>query len=233
MTQIQEIDRIARKKDNKSIFKPFVKLPEQRFSSFSHLLGAILSVLVTVLLPISARGDSVGVFLSLIFGFSNIILFLSSAMTHSQRETEDAHGIWLKFDKMGIFLLIAGTYSVVSYYSLIGAWRIGIISAQWIFAGLGSILILFEIPTPRWVTASIYLIQGWMIIFGIKQVFTSLGGVNFALMLAAGLAYSLGTIFYTTKKPKLWPGKFGPHDLWHVCVLTGALLFVILVWRIV
>jgi hemolysin III len=154
-------------------------------------------------------------------------------MTHSQRETEEAHGIWLKFDKVGIFFLIAGTYSVVSYYSLFGAWRIGIISAQWIFAMLGSILILFKISTPRWVTASIYLIQGWMIIIGIKNVFTSLGVANFALMLIAGLVYSLGTIFYITKKPKLWPGKFGPHDLWHVCVLTGAIIFAILVWRIV
>ncbi len=232
MTQIQETEKIQKKNKLLSILKPFVKLPEQRFSSFSHMMGMFVSVLFTILLPIQARGDPLGVLLCALYGISNVFLFFSSTMTHSQRKTEEAHGIWLKFDKVGIFTLIAGTYSVVSYYVLPGWWRIGIISAQWIFASLGAILILFEIPTPRWVTASIYLIQGWMIIFGISQVFTSLGGANFAIMMAAGLAYSIGTIFYVTKKPKLWPGKFGPHDLWHIFVLTGASLFAILVWRI-
>lgn len=233
MTQIQETEKLEKKSKLFSILKPFVKLPEQRFSTFSHMIGMILSVLITIILPIQASGDPLGGFLCVLYGLSNVFLFFSSTMTHSQRRIEEVHDFWNKLDKAGIFILIAGTYTVISYYSLSGAWRLGIISAQWVFAVLGTILILFEIPTPRWVTASIYLIQGWMIIFGIGQVFTTLGGVNFALMLTAGLSYSGGTIFYITKKPKLWPGKFGPHDLWHVCVLIGAILFAILAWRIV
>ena len=233
MTQIQETEKLEKKNKLLSILKPFVKLPEQRFSTFSHLLGMIISVFITITLPIEARGDSFGVILCVIYGLSNVFLFFSSTMTHSQRKTEEAHGIWLKLDKARIFTLIAGTYTVISYYNLSGAWRIGIISAQWVFAVLGTVLILFEIPTPRWITAGIYLIQGWMIIFAINQIFTAMGGINFAILMTAGLFYSIGTIFYATKKPKLWPGKFGPHDLWHVCVLMGAFLFVILVWRIV
>jgi hemolysin III len=233
MTQIPEFEILEKQNKIKRLFKPFVKLPDQRFSSFSHLMGVFISILITILLPINARGDPTGVLLSLIYGFTNIFLFVSSTMTHSQRKTEEANGIWLKFDKVGIFLLIAGTYTVISYYYLVGGWRLGIIIAQWAFATLGSILILFDISTPRWVTASIYLIQGWMIIFGMKRIFLAMGLANFSLMLMAGFAYSIGTIFYITKKPKLWPGKFGPHDLWHVCVLIGANLFFILTYRMV
>ncbi len=233
MTQIQKIERILEKKSHSSFLKPFVKLPDQQFSSFSHLIGVILSIVMSVLIPIRARGDLLGVFLCLLYGLSNVFLFLSSTMTHSQRESEIGQGIWLKFDKIGIYFLIAGTYSVLSYFYLTGAWRLGIIIAQWIFASLGTILTLFEFRVPRWITAGIYLIQGWMIIFGINLMFSAMQRTDFTLMLIAGIVYSGGAIFYVTKKPKLWPGKFGPHDLWHVCVLIGAILFFITVMRIV
>ena len=196
-------------------------------------MGVILSICMTIIIPIHARGDILGVFLCLLYGFSNIFLFLSSTLTHSQRKTEIGQGIWLKLDKIGIFFLIAGTYSVMSYYYLPTVWSLGMIIAQWVFVSLGTVLTLFDFKVPRWATASIYLIQGWMIILGINIMFSTMQTTDFTLMLAAGIAYSGGAIFYITKKPKLWPGKFGPHDLWHVCVLIGAILFFIAVIRIV
>ncbi|MBN2156715.1 MAG: hemolysin III family protein [Candidatus Lokiarchaeota archaeon] len=235
MSQSQELENLEKKKKTyfTKLLKPFVKLPTERFSAYSHLFGMILSIIGTILLAIRAIGDPTGMFLCFIYGFSNIFLFFSSTMTHSQRTTEDSHDIWTMLDKIAIYFLIAGTYTAVVYYYLTGAWRLGIIIAQWIFASIGSLLTILEIRTPRWITAGIYLVQGWMIIAVVNRIFSAMFWGDFLLIMIAGLSYSGGTIFYITKKPKLWPGKFGPHDLWHISVLIGATLFYFILWRAV
>jgi hemolysin III len=233
MTQLQEMEKLHNKK--KKVFNPFIKIPEERFSTYSHLIGAILSIIGTILIGIKARGDPWGIVLGVFYGFTNIFLFASSTMCHSQSVSEHDWDIWAKLDEIAIFFLIAGTYTPMLYLFLYQKgeinWFIGLLTAQWVFAFTGMILKLFEIQTPRWFTAGVYLVQGFMVFSGVHKIFIGWNWVDLFFMIMGGLAYSVGTIFYITKKPKLWPGIFGPHDLWHILVLIGASSFYIVIFR--
>ena len=233
MSQLIELEELEKKK--KKLFRPFIKDKGERFSTYSHLAGAGFFLIGTILLGIRARGDPWGVVLAVFYGFTNIFLFLSSTMCHSQNMGEHDWDIWAKLDEIAIFFLIAGTYTPMSYLFLFQkgeiSWFIGILSAQWVFALTGMTVKLFEIRTPRWFTATVYLIQGFMILAGIHKIFVGWNPVDLFFMILGALAYAGGTVFYITKKPKLWPGIFGPHDLWHIMVLIGAISFYIVVFR--
>jgi hemolysin III len=216
-----------------TLLKPFIKLSTEKFSTFSHLFGGILFIVGTFLLSIRTQGDAMKYAVCRIYGISNVFLFFSSALTHSQRTIEDGRTFWTIFDHIGIFILIAGTYTAIVYYYLEGAWRIGIVIAQWSFAVIGSIISLFDKKAPKWSIALIYLIQGWMVLLFIGQLHSTMSSMDFTLILIAGLSYTIGTIFYAKKKKnnKNFLGILKSHDIWHIFVLVGAILFYIVVWN--
>ena len=212
-------------------FLRFTKVPEERFNTASHFIGGIFMILGTILLIVRADGDRLNIVLSLIYGLSNTILFFSSTICHSQKLDEDQRSAWSTVDQIAIYLMIAGTYTPITVFYMTGNWLVGILLGQWIFAGFGIILKFIKPNSPRWITAGIYLIQGWMLIPAGKILFDIMPANLFGLIIAGGLFYSIGTIFYITKKPKLIPGVFGGHEIWHICVLLGALSFYIIVFQ--
>jgi hemolysin III len=209
----------------------FTKVPEERFNTASHFIGGILTILGTLLLVIRSNGDRVNIMLSIIYGVSNATLFFASAFCHSQKLYEDHRNRWSTLDQVAIYLMIAGTYTPITVFYLTGGWRLGILLAQWIFAGIGIILKLIKNSSPRWIIAGIYLIQGWMLIPIAKILLQTISPFNFSLIISGGFFYTVGVIFYVSKKPILKPGVFGSHELWHIFVLLGALSFYIIVYR--
>jgi hemolysin III len=208
------------------------KVPEERFNTLSHLFGGILSFIG--LLVLLYRAPDLPTFLvSTIYGVSNMILFFASGICHSQKLHEDQQTFWGKIDQIAIYLMIAGTYTPIVFLTLGTAWQIGLLIGQWSFAVIGIILKIGMPSTPRWIKAGIYLVQGWMILPAIKILFTTLPALLFFLIIGGGLFYSIGTVFYITKKPKLWPGIFGAHELWHVFVLLGAASFYMVVFSLI
>jgi hemolysin III len=75
---------------------------------------------------------------------------------------------------------------------------------------------------PKWLRLVLYLGMGWLAVIALRPLFASLGWQGVAWLLAGGLAYSVGTVFYATKWPKMWPGVFSSHELWHLFVLAGS-----------
>ena len=211
--------------------KSFIKRPEERFSVYSHLFGAILTAIGTIFLVIKSHGDPSKIFVSILYGTAVTILFLASTITHSLKESEDHIFFWTRIDQIAIFFMIAGTYTPISYIYLTGALRIGILVGQWTIVIAGLILKLTWINSPRWVTAGIYLLQGWMVVIPGYVIFMVMPRVDFILVVIAGFTYSIGALMYILRKPKLFPGIFGSHDLFHVCVLLGNALFYIVILR--
>ena len=214
-----------------SIQKKFIKRPEERFSVYSHLIGAILSIIGTIVLIIVNLGNPIKVIVSLIYGTAVTLLFFASAICHSLKTSEDHIFFWTRIDQIAIFFMIAGTYTPIAYVYLNGSWRIGILIGQWVIVGAGLILKLVWINSPRWITAGIYLLQGWMAIIPGYIIFLAMPRLDFILAVIAGFTYSIGALMYILRKPKLFPGVFGSHDLFHVCVLLGNALFYIVIFR--
>ncbi|MHA1647383.1 MAG: PAQR family membrane homeostasis protein TrhA [Promethearchaeota archaeon] len=210
-----------------------INLPSERFSAYSHLLGAILGLIGTVILIAKNLDHSNYIFIVLIYGFALINMFFSSFLYHSRKKQEDEESIFRKLDHCAIFIMIAGCYTPISYFAVPDPWRWIIIGSQWGLVAIGIIVKFIIINTKRWITTGVYLAQGWMAVLPIKFLWENLTLLMFLMLFLGGMAYSIGAVFYALKKPNPLPGKFGFHEIFHVFILIGATLHYILIYNVV
>lgn len=195
-------------------------LGEEVANGITHGIGVIFGIIsLVVLLILSIRnGNTVAIVAFSIYGACFILMYLSSTLYHSVTN-EKAKGILRVFDHSSIFLFIAGSYTPIALLTMTGYLRIGILVATWSIAILG---IVFKVLTYnkfdkyRAVSLIIYIGMGWLAVFTIKPIIemTSIG--FFMWILAGGLLYTLGTIFYGLKRIPY------NHAIWHVFVLTAS-----------
>jgi hemolysin III len=132
-------------------------------------------------------------------------------------------------DHSAIYLLIAGTYTPVCLAFFSGFWRFGLLAIVWGFAIVGIIVKMFIINAPRWVSAGIYLIMGWLAVFAIQQIITTMPAAAMFWLVAGGLFFTIGAVIYISKKMDFLPGIFGFHEVWHIFVILGCLSHFIMV----
>ncbi len=195
-------------------------------SSMTHFIGALLSVMATVLMFCT------GVFKYhlttellaslLIFGLSLVALYSASAYYHYIKTTPRREARFRKLDHAMIYVLIAGTYTPLCLYFMPQGHGIIFVAIIWAVALLGIIVKMCWMNAPRWFSTSIYLLLGWAIIFDIKAL-QGIPPFCLLLIVAGGIAYSVGAIFYILKKPNL-SAVFGFHELFHVFIMLGSFL---------
>lgn len=159
----------------------------------------------------------------LIYGISLVLMFSASAAYHLTNSSNQAISVFRKLDHTAIYLLIAGTYTPVCLLFFDGFWQIGLLLIVWIFAITGIIVKFFSINAPRWVTAGIYLVMGWLCVLAIGEIVRTMPQGSIIWLGLGGFFYSLGAVVYMTKKLDFKPGIFGFHEVWHVFVILGAL----------
>ena len=209
-----------KKKNEVEIVKKKYTLKEEIANSITHGLGVLFGIVsLVVLLMLSIRnGDTVAIIAFSIYGACFILMYLSSTLYHSITN-EKAKGILRVFDHSSIFLFIAGSYTPIALLTMTGNLRIGILVATWSIALLG---IIFKIVTYnkfdkfKVVSLIIYIAMGWLAVFTIKPIIemTSIG--FFMWILAGGLLYTFGTIFYSMKRIPY------NHAIWHMFVLAAS-----------
>ncbi len=204
--------------------------PEEQFSCYSHLAGAVAAAVGTVVLALSATGTTY-VAIALIYGTAATFMFSSSALYHGFKRTEDSQTLLRRLDHLAIFVMIAGSYTPVCWIHLQGAWRWSILGTQWGLVLLGLVLKILFIGTPRWVTAAIYVFMGWIAVIPIHKLLASLSSSEISLIFGGGVAYTLGAVVYALKRPNPWPGRFGFHEIFHVAVVLGAILHYVAFFR--
>ena len=202
--------------------------PTERISFCSHLSGALLFVPGTVLLLFLSRQEWPLMTVSAIYGLSVIFLFTSSSLYHYFKKQEGEVSMWRKLDHFAIFVMIAGTYTPVTYVYLSGMLRTGILIFQWSLVLAGFFFKFFYLKAPRWVYTTIYLLMGWSALFTIRPLFSAMSGHAFFLLIAGGLSFTTGAVFYMAKKPVFSPG-FGFHEIFHFFILAGGLFHYFLV----
>jgi hemolysin III len=196
-----------------------------------HLVSAVLACAGLVLLLSAANGNALKLASVLIYGISLVLLFSASAIYHLINASDKVLRRLRKFDHAAIYLLIAGTYTPVCLNLFDGNLRWGFLAFIWAFALAGIIVKLFIINAPRWVTAGIYLVMGWMALFVIKPLVASVPLAGLVWLLAGGLLFSIGAVIYITKKLDLIPGVFGFHEIWHIFVTLGCLCHFIMIYQ--
>ncbi len=194
-------------------------------NALTHAFGALLGLIGLVFLIIRSVGNAVHIVSFSVYGVGMIVLFTASALYHSARVSEKALLRLRTFDHVSIYILIAATYTPVTLISLqpeFPGWGWSLFGVVWGLALVGIIIKLFWINAPRWLTAGVYLVIGWLAIIGIRPVLASLSPVGVFWLLSGGLSYSIGAVIYALKRPNPFPGVFGFHEIWHIFVLMGA-----------
>jgi hemolysin III len=197
---------------------------QDRFSSYSHLCGAIITFVGTLVLVYQTRDCLSMIMVSAIYGLSAVFMLLSSTLYHAFKTGENQAGFLRKMDHFAIFCMIAGTYTPLCYVYLEGNLKWGIIIAQWALVMAGFFLNVFYIKAPRVFTTVIYLLMGWMAIVPIKQLLSAVPLSSIILLFMGGLAYSTGAVIYVLKKPNPMPDFFGFHEIFHLFILIGVFL---------
>lgn len=195
------------------------------FSGFSHLVGLALSIfgLVYLINVGIGRGTAWHIVALSIFGASLILLYAASALYHLLPLAEKGVKILRRIDHMMIYVLIAGSYTPLCLLALRGGWRWGLLIPIWVAAIVGVVLSTLRLSPPRWLSTAIYGVMGWLLVIAAKPLANALPAGGFAWILIGGLFYSVGAVFYGTKWPRLKPGIFGFHELWHLFVMAGSI----------
>ncbi|MBE0408848.1 MAG: hemolysin III family protein [Anaerolineales bacterium] len=198
-------------------------------SGLSHLFTAVFAVFGLVALLIFGWGQTGKTISLLIYGLSLMLMFSASAAYHLYNGSPQGIQLLRKLDHTAIYLLIAGTYTPISYNLFGGFWQWGLLLIIWLLALAGIITKLFVIDAPRWLTAGLYLCMGWLAILGLREMIISLPPGGLTWLLLGGAFYTLGAVIYITKTFDLYPGVFGFHEVWHIFVILGALSHYILI----
>lgn len=198
----------------------------QRFrdpiSGLTHLAGAFLGLIGTLVLLALSWGSWLKFSSFLIYGISLILMFSASASYHLVKADAAIIQRLRKFDHSAIYLLIAGSYTPICLLRFTGFWSWGLLSIIWGMALIGVFVKLFVIKAPRWITAGVYLIMGWLCILAVQEMIRTLPPASLTLLVVGGLFYSIGALIYILKKPNFIPNIFGFHEFWHIFVLCGA-----------
>ena len=183
----------------------------------THGLGALAAlagggVLVTLA---AVHGDGWQLGAAIVFASSLLLLYLASTLYHASRDPLARARLKI-FDHCAIYLLIAGTYTPFTLIGLRGDLGRNLFIAIWALALAGIVFKLYFTGRFKLVSTLIYIAMGWLVVLAIKPVMAALDTWTFGWMLAGGLAYTLGTVFY--HRPRL---RYS-HAIWHLFVVAGS-----------
>jgi hemolysin III len=165
-----------------------------------------------------------------VFYASSILLFGNSALYHRFNWKPKTKLALKRIDHANIFLLIAGSYTPITWLALERDKAVLLLAIIWGTAVLGIGFRIFWISAPRWLYVPIYVGMGWGAMAFIAD-FMNANAAMMILILVGGLCYTVGAVVYGLKKPNPFPGKFGFHEIFHtftvlafMCHWTGILL---------
>jgi hemolysin III len=190
---------------------------EEIANSLTHGLGLAMSIAgLSVLVTFTALyGDAWTVVGCAVFGASLVLLYTASTLYHALRAPRVKR--WLRvLDHGAIFLLIAGTYTPFLLVSLRGPWGWSLFGVIWALAVAGIVLKLFFTGRFRLLSTLIYLFMGWLALAAFKPLVAVLPRGSLVMLLAGGVAYTAGTLFY------MWKRLPYHHAVWHLFVLAGS-----------
>jgi hemolysin III len=192
---------------------------EERWNAFTHGLGFVLSIAGLALLVVfaSLHGDALKITAAAIYGATLVLLYGSSTLYHAVTRISWKR-LFQKFDHSAIYLLIAGSYTPVMLLGVGGSAGWTVFGIEWAVVAVG-IALKFLFPGRFEIFSLIaYVAMGWLIVTVFGTFRAHIDPAGFWLMVAGGLAYTGGVIFYVKDNIRYF------HTIWHLFVLAGSVL---------
>jgi len=201
-------------------------LGEEVANSVSHGIGLLAALAAFPVLVMAAhqRGDAAGIVGASVFATAAVLLYLTSTLFHAFPQSR-AKRVFQILDHSAIFLLIAGTYTPFTLGVLRGDWGWTLFGLVWGLAFVGTLL--KAVGGVRYTTIStwVYLAMGWSILIAAKTVWTLLPNWGLFWLLAGGIAYTAGAVFFMAERIRYF------HFVWHLFVIAGTACHFVAVLR--
>lgn len=186
-----------------------------------HVVGVVVLLACSPILLVRARTwPQVGWVLCYLVGVGSMML--TSALLHRGNWSPSRRRAWRRADHSTIFLAITGSYLAIAGLTMHGTIRTVLMIVIGSGAVVGIAIRQLALDAPKWANTLPYLVVGWAAMTVMPQIYRGGGVLCFSLIIAGGLAYSVGAMFYGTKHPRLSPRVFGYHELFHAFTLLGA-----------
>ena len=211
---------------------PIYSREEEILNMATHIIGTILGVITLGLCVTrsAVSGSIPAVIASTIYGLSMIALYTMSSVYHGMRPCFGKK-VMQVLDHCTIYLLIAGSYTPVLVCSMIPVFPAlgwSLLAFVWTLAILAATLTAIDLKAYKVFSMICYIGMGWAIVFFIPQLLQVVPMPGFLLLLAGGIAYTVGAILYGIGKTKPWM-----HSVFHIFVVLGSLLQFLCIYRYV
>lgn len=202
---------------------PYLAVPRPAWRGKLHTWAFFAAIPAGLALIVMANGAAAIVGAS-IYAATLLLLFGTSASYHRLAHSVRARSVMQRLDHSMIYLLIAGTYVPLCLVALPPAWGIPMLVIVGTLAAVGMVLKLAFFHGARYVSYSLYLVMGWVAIVATPALVNNLTGLQFGLIVAGGLTYTIGFPVLVTRRPDPWPTTFGYHEVWHLLTVIAAIL---------
>lgn len=192
-----------------------------RLRGVSHQIAFFAAVPAAVAVTLTTHGG-VARASGAAFALSVAAMFGVSSVFHRGSWTPAASRRLGRLDHAMIYALIAGTYAPIGLLVLHHGWRVPILATVWSCACLAALVKLVWARPPTWLAPAIGIGLGWTAVLVLPQIVDGIGLVAALLLLAGGLAYTLGAIVYVRQRPNPAPATFGYHELFHALVIVAV-----------
>ena len=190
---------------------------EELANALTHGIAAAAALGAgAVLITLSALwGDVWQLSGAIVYVATLFVMYLASTVYHSIPQPK-LKARFKVLDHCAIYLLIAGTYTPFMLVGLRGPWGWSLLTVIWSLAAAGIAFKLFFTGRFKLISTLIYIAMGWLIVVAVKPMMNSLSAFTLQWLLAGGLFYTLGTVFYMAKKIPY------SHSIWHGFVIAGS-----------
>jgi hemolysin III len=168
-----------------------------------------------------------------VYSVTTLGLFGISALYHRRTwHSPRSRTVMRRLDHSMIFLFIAGTYTPIATLAMDAATARTVLTVVWIGAFAGVVLKMVWPHAPAWVGVPVYIALGWVAVFVIPAMLVGGGVAALVLVLVGGLLYTVGAVFYATRRPNPWPATFGFHEFFHAATVLAAICHHVAIWLI-
>lgn len=197
---------------------------------WSHAGAAVGAAAFTVLLVERSLGDAPRLSSMLLYGLTSVWLFACSAIYHMVTWTPARRRVWRALDHGNIYVMIAATSTTIGVNVLTGWDQALLLTSVWLLAGVGVLVAVFHVHLSSVPRVGLYLLTGLTGVLALPGLLQTLPPSAIWGIVGGGVLYAIGAAIYAFKRPDPFPRIFGYHEIFHLLVIAGWLVFAAVVW---